>query len=514
MAANESTVYRAQDTKGWATVIQVVQTPLGLFTLVILAVQALLSVLLMTDALGKLASSYVAYGMVALLFLIVIMVSVIVIRRPELLTKRGVSETRPGSPDVEMAPSTSEEDKEVAAIVREQGADVLFSTETQRPTLGFWFRELRPFLHQAAHYTIPTYYLDTKLNVVDWNIAFEIVFGELVGQLRGKHVNWFIARLANHDDVFNHARGFTRDVIEKGTFPYVDVEPIEYDSSEFGRVRTFKVAAQLTDTEGAGKAWSVALVPKEINWERFEEKLYGRIQADKMWSMYAASYDRILSNFGPYRTLIEDVVSVVPDSNLSVADLGSGTGNVTKSLLERGHRVTAIEDNLGMLDRFAAKQFDPERVQFIKSSVEHLEFVAPRSFDAVVMVNLLYALDHPLECLHSVHRMLRPGGVLGLSTTHRETELDPLLNSIRADLEKTGRLTRCAQDWDTVYKVNKTLERTVVRRHTRDEIREMVGLAGFDIIKDVPATYEGSVMLIHARKRGGGELDSRVSSVD
>src|SRR5262245_63868775 len=70
-----------------------------------------------------------------------------------------------------------------------------------------------------------------------------------------------------------------------------------------------------------------------------------------MWSIYSASFDRVLPKFPPYKTLIEDVIAVVPKGNLSVVDLGAGTGNVTRALLDRGHRVTAIESNLGMLDR-------------------------------------------------------------------------------------------------------------------------------------------------------------------
>ena len=205
--------------------------------------------------------------------------------------------------------------------------------------------------------------------------------------------------------------------------------------------------------------------------------------------------------FPPYRELIKEVISVVPEGNCSVADLGAGTGNVANVLLEHGHRVTSIEDNLGMLDQFGTKQFDTERVKLIKASVEHLEFIPPDSFDAVVMVNVFYALDHPLECLRSIHRILKQDGVLGFSTTHRETDLNPLLNAIEGELEKTGQLEKLSSDWDTVYKVNKSLEKTIVRRHTRDEIREMVDLAGFDVIKDVPAAYEGAVMIIHARKR-------------
>ena len=144
--------------------------------------------------------------------------------------------------------------------------------------------------------------------------------------------------------------------------------------------------------------------------------------------------------------------------------------------------------------------------------VEHLDFLPSESFDAAVMVNVLYALDRPQECLRSVQRILKPGGVLGLSTTHRETNLDPLLEQIEAELRRVGKLEKYAKDWDTVRQVNKELERTVVRKHTREEVREMVTLAGFEITKEVASTYEGAVMLLHARKtEEDSDSDSRKS---
>ena len=218
-------------------------------------------------------------------------------------------------------------------------------------------------LHQAAMYSTPTYYLDTKLDVVDWNIAFDLMFDSITNKIRGKHVNWLIARLANHNEVFDHAKTFTENYQRTGVFPFVDVEPLEYDSQRYGSVRLTKIATQLHNTEGQFKGWSIALLVDKIEDRTlFNEDLQERIGAEKMWSVYSASYDRVLNRFPPYQALIDEVIGVLrPRKDLYVADLGAGTGNVTAALVKAGHRVLAVENNEGMLDRFAEKQFSATR---------------------------------------------------------------------------------------------------------------------------------------------------------
>lgn len=94
------------------------------------------------------------------------------------------------------------------------------------------------------------------------------------------------------------------------------------------------------------------------------------------------------------------------------------------------------------------------------------------SCDAAVMVNALYAVDDPLACLQEVHRILKKNGVFGLSTTHSDTKLDPLLKNIKSWLTGTPRYAELSGDFEVVHDVNKQIEIAIARRHTRDEYRE------------------------------------------
>ena len=238
---------------------------------------------------------------------------------------------------------------------RVESAGDILGADTASPGLDLWYRQLRPLLHQTPNYSTPTYFLDANLNVIDWNIAFELLFSDITPTLQYRHVNELIARLANYDDVFDHGREFTRKVHE-GRLPLVDTERLIYRSRRYGDVRMLKIATQLHEDSGEIRGWAVALLPQTLDWSLFQSDIHERIQNDKMWSIYAASYDRILTGFTPYQELLRDVASVVPATASSALDVGAGSGNSTKVLLDKGLRVTSVESNAAMIERMRSQE--------------------------------------------------------------------------------------------------------------------------------------------------------------
>jgi ubiquinone/menaquinone biosynthesis C-methylase UbiE len=357
-------------------------------------------------------------------------------------------------------------------------------------------------LHQATYYSTPTYYLDANLNIIDWNAAFGLIFREVTPSIRYQHVNTFIARLLNTEEVFDHAREFTR-LVHAGSLPYTDTERLSYRSSRYGDVLLRKVATQLHNPAGQLQAWSVALLIEAIDWSLFIKDLRNEIWNEKLWSVYASAYDRILTGFQPYEDLLRDATSVIPQTAGTVVDCGAGTGNVTKLLLDRGLRVTSIESSASMIDRMRAKNFDPQRHRVVKARAESLnvlDVLQSESFDAAILVNVLYSLDDPYACLTGVNRLLRHGGVIGLTTTHSGVKLDPLLEAIKLHLEQHEQFEACAVEYNLLYESNKEIERTIAKRHSHKDYCDMVEAAGFTIVKQQVFTYVGAVNLIHARK--------------
>jgi len=420
------------------------------------------------------------------------------IRRHGKLPRQSVVLPPPTVPPSDMDAARAEVQQRV-----ESASDIL-GAETGPPGMDLWYRDLEPVLYQSTIYTTPTYYLDNNLNIIDWNIAFDLIFADITPKLRYRHVNEFIARLANYGEVFDHGREFTRQVYA-GDLELVDTEPLLYRSTRYGDVLSLKVATRLHDALGRARGWAVALLLQTVNWDLLRGDLEQKINDDKMWSVYSLPYDRILTDFEPYQKLLRDVASVIPAKASTVIDVGSGTGNSTEVLLKRDFRVTSVENNAEMIDRMRAKHFDQTRHRIVKASAESLESLRTLetgSFDGATAVNVLYSLDNPFACLNGINRLLRPNGVVGLSTTHANVTLDPLLESIRADLVARGLFDTRRSEYKQLYDINKRIERDIAHRHSADDYIEMVCDAGFEILHREDFAYKGAVMLIHARKRG------------
>lgn len=477
---------------GMADLVRAAGSPLGIVALALILLEAAgMTQILAEDDHEALVLAGMAVG-----FVLVLGIFVWILAR----TKTPVSsEPRQNPPDVTRLDRPDEQSSEENALALSQ-KDKVWPPVHVPPSVDSWRSVLVPLSSQALHYTTPTYFLDLDLNVIGWNAAFEIIFKQILEDIRDRHVNFFIARMKNKDEVFNRARDFTEEVREKQILPLVHTEYLTYASPAYGDMVFLKVAVLLHDEHGVQKAWSVGLIPREIDWDRIKGEISKQLEMDKLWSVYSASYDRVLLPFAPYRSLQKDVVSVVQKPDSLVLDAGAGTGNATQLLLEAGHRVVALENNLGMLARFEAKRFDPNRCTLKRSSVEGIRALKDSAFDAVIMTNVIYSVEDPLGCLREIHRVLKPGGVLGLSTTHSETELTPLLEAIKRDLKEQGLYDRLETDYINLKNANRTLEETIVRRHSRDDYRAWIRNVGFEITRDEPSRYHDAVMLIHAAR--------------
>ena len=351
----------------------------------------------------------------------------------------------------------------------------------------------------------PAYILDRKFHFLDWNTSFECFVAQPLGLRRGEHVGVFLEKLQNFEEVEKRSLGKFRP----NYIPAVDIETLEYGSKEYGLIVFYKIATQIIGQSGRLRAWCVNLNVTSVQkstkfWKKMEENL----QRELNWSKYAVRYDSIITSFPEHEKLVDLVVGKIGDPERCL-DLGAGTGSVTFSVLRRcpKARVLAIEKNGTMVDCMLRKMDlipdleDRQRISLYKGDISsRLRQEEDQSFDACVMLNVLFALEHPAEVMAEVFRVLGPGGVLTLSTSHAATDINRLFGEIQKSLRNRMLWDdQTANAWNDAFERNLEM-RDLINRDSIDDIKGYVNDAGFKIVEFEEGHYVDCVVVVKAIK--------------
>jgi ubiquinone/menaquinone biosynthesis C-methylase UbiE len=350
--------------------------------------------------------------------------------------------------------------------------------------------------------TGPGYLLDSRFHFIDWNPLFDKLLAKPMGLVRGHHVEDLVLQLDNSVDVINRSLVDFRP----GQSPLVHGELLTFRSPDYGLIKFHKLASQIPGKAGDTQGWLVHLnVLSAEKEEEFWKDVEACLRTEVNWSRYATLYDRMLLKFGEYDRLIKTVTGMVPPAAATCADLASGTGNGTFALLagRPDRKVWALEANERMLECFRGKLDDrdlSDRVVVVKGNlILSLREFDDKFFDAVVMVNALYALDEPQRCLLEIFRVLKPGGVLALSTSHTGTDIDRLFKAIREDLAAKDQLDELRHTVDDAYARHVAML-DHIRRDSKEMIYGYVESAGFKIVEKIDPAYVGAVVIVRAEK--------------
>lgn len=113
---------------------------------------------------------------------------------------------------------------------------------------------------------------------------------------------------------------------------------------------------------------------------------------------------------------------------LCVCDLACGQGRVARHLADRGALVTGIDISVRLLEiarGYEARQ--PRSIDYRHDDARALDSCAAEDFDAVVCFMSLMDIADLEPTVHSVHRVLRPGGWFVFAVLH------PCFNTPRSD---------------------------------------------------------------------------------
>jgi SAM-dependent methyltransferase len=177
--------------------------------------------------------------------------------------------------------------------------------------------------------------------------------------------------------------------------------------------------------------------------------------------------------------LLKDLQRLAPAPG-SVFEPGCGNGFISFLASRLGYQVTATD---GWEPPERAELFRRANVHSFKSNLNHLEpwpDLADGSFNAVLFGEVFeHLLNHPLGILREIHRVLRPGGTLLLTTPNPST----LVNAMRVLMDRhsmwgTQDFARAPKMRDGAIIDNGEIH---YREYRGEELREFLTLAGFQV---------------------------------
>jgi ubiquinone biosynthesis O-methyltransferase len=186
-----------------------------------------------------------------------------------------------------------------------------------------------------------------------------------------------------------------------------------------------------------------------------ERKKVHEIYHKKTKSQYKIIKDK---NF-TYRHLIK-YISKYLKKNYEILDIGCGAGTLDFYFADKGYRVTAIDisDKAIQSCKQTQKNLNLNNLNFKVADFQNTKIKG--KFDFVIFTEVIEHLPSDDLALKSIYRLLKPGGILFLSTP-----------SINAPLNRMG----FTKDFDK--KVGH------LRRYSRKEITNLIKSNNFEIIE-------------------------------
>lgn len=230
------------------------------------------------------------------------------------------------------------------------------------------------------------------------------------------------------------------------------------------------------------------------------------------WDGYArTSYDSVLL-LRAYNAMLNDIwFRTQVTQSQHVLDLGCGSGNLARKMLDTGSVVTGYDSSEAML-KIAKEKCAGLPSALHRGDITALENVAGE-FDVVTLSNVLYAIPDPQRLLRNAFKCLRSGGRLIVSTPKLGFQIGEVLRFQDLTLgldpaewqnlhQDDARLRSCVRqafpdqtESELIYQLAATNRDYIVSNrdfvfYTRDDLLETLNNMPWSDI-DIETTYAG-----------------------
>lgn len=300
---------------------------------------------------------------------------------------------------------------------------------------------------------------------------------------------------------------------QSGADPYDFLQSVAHSPDE---IQTRKLEASKEAVEDSSASFDDCVLPaRSVDraiWKR------DRLRRAPTYSAFAAIYDRAMGE-----AVLPSVLDAFSESykrfdieTARLADIGCGTGRFLKYLTRFGGDLIGLDKSRAML-KLAERRLAGTDVRLVQGDMCRLQL--PESVDTLTStfdtLNYLLSPRALREAIQGFARALKPGGTLlfdfipkganrGVTSSTQNVRIGPIRSEWRVRIDSRGRgsavailLDRDGSDAPPLVEVHRQ------RWHDLDEVKALLGEAGFDLLDCRPAEPGGSGDWLHvvARRR-------------
>ena len=188
-------------------------------------------------------------------------------------------------------------------------------------------------------------------------------------------------------------------------------------------------------------------------------------------------------------------LSLAEGAHKDVLDLGCGTGLLSKTFAERGHRVVGVDPASAMLD-VAKRSPQPANIEWVESTSE--AYRSDRMFDLIIMTGHAFQVllsDHQiLHTLQTMAQHLKPEGAAVFETRNPGLDWDSVwaraytMETLQGAVRATRRMTDSSRApdylsfaWDYHFSDGVITSDSTLRFLSADAVTEFVDRAGLRV---------------------------------
>jgi hypothetical protein len=287
------------------------------------------------------------------------------------------------------------------------------------------------------HGAVPGFVIGNDQSIVDWNVGFELVFGESEGVKRGmKLASWFelienFKRLPNREE----------NLGGEAVLPITDRNRVVFISPAYGRMVFTKIMSPVLDRiSGRVIGWNVALNINSVHERvKFFTDLNEKIQRASRHARFILGFDQVASRSKVIHEAVHKaVLDVGPVQNILVLGAVGAAQFITEIMHESPHaQVSVMDDDVEALRHLKSQMSRfGKRVKIVRRKILDLSIVPEDRFDAALLLWPRVDQANLELILVQLRKKLVTSTRISIISWVDETSSEKFWRSVRRDLEQ------------------------------------------------------------------------------